>query len=375
MLTRMTSVATRFPFVEVRGGPRERGRQHGEYCRAQVQGYADSLLKVIAGEASLRSLDAGSNGAASRPLTREDLYARALTFLPYFQAFDPAMVEEIRGIAEGANVPFAAALLVNVRAEVAGVVGVHAANEGCTSFAIGREATAAGDMFMGQNQDQAPEMEQFGVILRVRPDDGPPLVMATFGGLIGYPGVNGAGVGFFQNSLSNGSWRHTLPHYPVKRAILEQTDVAGCLSIFDRAPLASCGNVVLGDRSGRVLDVEATPEGYAVVEPEDGMVIHTNHFQSARFVPQERLLGSLPDSAVRLARMRSLMGANRGKITLDIIKTCLCDHDGGPSAICRHEPDRPMQTIYAAIAEPDKVLLHVSRGNPCQNEFVAYSVE
>ena len=30
-----------FPFVEVRGAPRERGRQHGEACREQVRRYAD----------------------------------------------------------------------------------------------------------------------------------------------------------------------------------------------------------------------------------------------------------------------------------------------------------------------------------------------
>jgi isopenicillin-N N-acyltransferase-like protein len=390
-----------FPFVEIRGGPRERGQQYGEACREQVRGYADTLLRVLAGEAQLRSLDAGASGASSpngaartngrtkrAHLTGDRLYARALTFLPVFEAFAPHLVEEIRGIAEGAGVPFEAALLVNVRAEVAGVkdgagaVGVAVSSgtegcaaEGCTSFAVGRRATAAGDMLLGQNQDQAPEMEQFGVVLRVRPDDGPPAVMATFGGLVGYPGVNAAGVAHFQNALSNGVWRHALPHYPMKRVLFEQTDVDGCLRVFDRAPLASCGNYVLGDRSGRVVDVESTPDGYEVLEAEDDLVVHTNHFQGERYRAHERLLGSLPDSAARLARMRALLGAERGKITLETMQRSLRDHDGGPAAICRHEPDRPMKTIASIIAEPDRGLLHVARGNPCENAYVAYSVE
>jgi isopenicillin-N N-acyltransferase-like protein len=391
----------RFPFVEVRGGPRDRGRQFGEACRAQVRGYADALLRVLAGEAALRSLDTGPNGPAGTigaarpngranlaPLTRDALYARALTFLPAFEAFAPHLVEEIRGIAEGADVPFEAALLVNVRAEVAGVrdgagaAGVAVASpadgcaaEGCTSFAVGRRATAVGDMLLGQNQDQAPEMEQFGVVLRVRPDDGPPAVMATFGGLVGYPGLNAAGVAHSQNALSNGVWRHALPHYPMKRVLFEQTDVAGCLRVFDRAPLASCGNYVLGDRSGRVVDVESTPDGYELLEPEDDLVVHTNHFQGERYRAQERLLGSLPDSAARLARMRALLRAAHGKITLETIKRSLRDHDGGPAAICRHEPDRPMKTIASIIADPDQGRLHVARGNPCENPYVAYAVE
>lgn len=150
-----------FPLVEVRGGPRECGRQHGEACREQVRQYADTLLGVLSGEASLRGLDAGAMGAgaisggADRPpgLFREALYARALTFLPSFEAFAPHLVEEIRGIAEGAGVPFGAALLVNVRAEVAGVVSPDVPAgpvQGCTAFAVGRGATLRGDMYLGQ---------------------------------------------------------------------------------------------------------------------------------------------------------------------------------------------------------------------------------
>lgn len=410
---------TQFPFVQVRGAPRERGRQHGEACREQIRAYADTLLRVLGGEAQLRSLrvqadvdtEAGSDAArgskvvraatGQRRLTREDLYARALTFLPAFEAFAPHLVEEIRGIAEGAGVPFAAALLVNVRAEVAGLrdstastgpVGLAAGGgnrvnkvngstgqqvnaEGCTAFAVGREATLADDVFLGQNQDQSPEMEAFGIVLRVRPDDGPPVVMATFGGLVGYPGLNGAGVAHSQNALANGDWRHALPHYPLKRVLLEQRDVQGCLRVFERAQLASCGNYVLADGTGRLLDVESTPAGYAVVEPEDGIVVHTNHFRSDRFRSQERLLRSLPDSQPRLERMRSLLRAERGRITLDTIKRCLRDHDGVPTAICRHEPDRPMKTIASIIAGPDQGRLHVARGNPCENAYVVYSVE
>src|SRR5918911_2380401 len=114
----------RFPFVEIRGAPRERGRQYGEACREQVRGYVETLRRVLAGEAQLRSLDNRPGGGERRSrtgLSPSELSARALTFLPAFEAFAPHLVEEIRGVGEAAGVPFAAALLVNVRAEVAGV--------------------------------------------------------------------------------------------------------------------------------------------------------------------------------------------------------------------------------------------------------------
>ena len=356
----------KFPFVEIRGGARERGRQFGEACREQIRAYPETLRRVLVGEASLRALEKRSDGSA-RELTEENLYARAMTFLPAFEAFAPHLVEQIRGIAEGAGVPLAAAMLVTVRAEVAGV-----GDEGCTS--IGVAAPASSTVFVGQNQDQSPEMEELGVVLLDRPDDGPPALMVTFGGLVGYPGVNGDGVAFFQNALANGVWRHALPHYPLKRVLLEQSSAEACLGVFDRARLASCGNALIGDKSGRLLDVEATPDGYAVLEDEDGLLVHTNHFQSARYIPEERLLESLPDSAARLERMRRLLRAQHGHVTLDTVKRALRDHDGGPQAICRHEPDRPMKTIASIIAEPEPGRLHVTRGNPCETEYVVYSL-
>ena len=70
-----------------------------------------------------------------------------MTFLPAMEAFAPHLVEEVRGIADGARVSFAEALLVNVRAEVMGAAASEAL---CTSFALGsglidqsQKATAA----------------------------------------------------------------------------------------------------------------------------------------------------------------------------------------------------------------------------------------
>jgi isopenicillin-N N-acyltransferase-like protein len=371
-----TARTERFPFVELRGGPRERGRQLGEACREQVRAYPHALHRVLAAEARLRAVGVvGADGGNAGPAPA-DLEARALTFLPAFEAFAPHLVEEIRGVAEGAGVPFGTALLVNVRAEVAGVrAGAPASSDGCTAFAVGRRATGAGGFLLGQNQDQAPEMEAFGVVVRVRPDRGPPAVMATFGGLVGYPGLNGAGVAHFQNALANGVWRHGLPHYPLKRVLLEQETVEACLGVFDRAPLASCGNYVLGDGRGRLVDVEATPDGYEVLAPERDVVVHTNHFRGPRFASGERLLGSLPDSAPRFERMRALLAAHHGRVTLETVKQALRDHQGSPGAICRHDPERPMKTIASIIAEPDARRLHVARGNPCESEYVTYDVE
>src|SRR5207244_403118 len=128
--------------------------------------------------------------AKPKDLDREELERRALRFLPFFEAFAPEQVEEIKGVAAGAEVSFATALLVNVRGEVGVFDRETNAAGGCTAFAAGRGATADGSVLIGQNQDQGEFGQDLVVILRIAPDRGPHMLIATFGGLLGYGGIN-----------------------------------------------------------------------------------------------------------------------------------------------------------------------------------------
>jgi isopenicillin-N N-acyltransferase-like protein len=360
-----------FPLVEVSGPAYERGFQHGRACGDLIWRYAELLRRSSADEAQSRAID-----PASAEPNEDELARRALRFLPWFEQFAPEQVEEIRGIAAGAELPFGLALLANVRGEV-----FRAASPwtGCTAVALGRQATADGGILLGQNQDQSPEMQNFVVILRVIPERGPRILMATFGGLIGYGGINSAGVGHMMNALANSTWRMGLPHYPVKRALLEQADLAGCLAVYARAPVCSSANQVLVDRE-HVVDVELVPEGPEALAPRTwtgDYLVHTNHFLSERLASDEQYLPRLPDSQPRYCRMESLLRERYGHLSLADLKACFADHDGFPRSICRHaegEPDRAMKSIYSVIGEPDRGLLHVSVGNPCESDYFTYAL-
>ena len=367
-----TTVATQpYPLIDVSGTPYERGYQHGRAAGDLIRRYPDALRRVIAVEARYRAPD-----SEPAEIADAELEARTLRFLPFFERFCPEHVTEIRGIADGAEVPFWMALLPNVRAEV-GVFdrSSHGAT-GCTAFAAGPHATADGGVLIGQNQDQNGLMRELTIILRVEPDDGPNMLTATFGGLIAYGGINSAGVGIMQNSLANSVWRLGLPHYPLKRSLLQQESIDGCLAQFDRAPLGSCANYVLCDRE-EVVDVEATPDGYAVLRRAEGWVAHANHFCDRDLAADEKLLEALPDSKGRYKRIDALMAAESGSMTLDDAKGWLSDHEGFPTSICRHAiTDDPteMRSMYGVICEADKGLLHITHGNPCESAFATYSL-
>jgi isopenicillin-N N-acyltransferase-like protein len=353
-------VSRSYPLFSAGGTPRALGRQHGEQARGQVRGFIDYLGHLLR-------------------LSREHLHARALRFLPLFEQHSPHLVDEVHGLAEGAGVPLAEALAAQVRGELGFIL-----DECCTTFVISPRGTAGGRVLIGQNSDVEPELEEFAYVLRLEPEGRPAALMWTFGGMLGYHGLNDAGVAHFANSLGGGPpWRVGLPHYPVKRLMLEQRSLDDVLSLLRRVPVCSSGNYVLCDGSGRIADVELTPEGFALLEDRgEGFLAHSNHFLCGPYACPATDAASVPDSFPRLDRMRGLLRGGFGHLTVEDLKRFLADHEGQPTSVCRHPhggPDHPSvsargRTTASLIAEPAAGRLHVSRGNPCLAAYTAYDL-
>src|SRR5207244_7110576 len=91
-----------FPLIEISGPPLQRGRQYGRQAAARIRKGASQYL------AQLQALSLDGAGVAA--LVRE--------YLPVIERFEPAYVEEMRGIAEGASVPFEEVVLLNARTDI-----------------------------------------------------------------------------------------------------------------------------------------------------------------------------------------------------------------------------------------------------------------
>jgi isopenicillin-N N-acyltransferase-like protein len=283
------------------------------------------------------------------------------------------------GLSEGAKLVFADAIVAQVRGELAQV-----ADGGCTTFAIEPRGTATHTTFVGQTSDNPPEIEQFGYVLKLRPTNKPQVLMWTFGGMLGYHGINEHGVSHFANALGGGpSWKFALPHYPLKRLILEQRSVADVLALLRSLPVCSNGNYMLADGTGAIVDVELTSDGPFVIEADSvGFLVHSNHFLCTEHACDANFQHSLSDSFPRLNRMHQLIGEQFGTIAVSDLRRFLSDHRGHPVGICRHShagPSEPMlgnsgKTVAALIAEPELRRLHVALGNPCENPFATFSL-
>ncbi len=346
--------------IEASGSPVELGRQHGEQAAAKIDGYLEFL-------------------ASSLRLTREQLRQRAMRFLPLFEKFCPDLVAEMTGLAEGAKLAIADAVVAQMRGELAQV-----ADGACTTFAIQPRGTATQTTLVGQTSDNPPELECFGYVLKLRPTNKPQVLMWTFGGMLGYHGINEHGVSHFANALGGGpQWKFALSHYPLKRLILEQRSVADVLTLMRSLPVCSNGNYMLADGDGAILDVELTSDGPFVIEDRDaGFLVHSNHYLCTEHACEANFQHSVSDSFPRLERMRSLISEKFGAIALDDVRRFLSDHAGHPVGICRHSHEGPSEamlgnsgkTVVALIAEPQHRRLHVARGNPCENSFEIFSL-
>jgi isopenicillin-N N-acyltransferase-like protein len=352
--------ADSYRLVQARGDHRELGRQHGAQCREQINGFVDYLCHTL-------------------KVSPQQLRARAARFVPLFEAHCPHLVEEVRGLADGAGIAFEQALVPQIRGELG-----HVPDGACTTFVIAAQGTAAGGVLIGQNCDMEIEYEQFGYVLHLQPEHRPPLILWTFGGQIGYHGMNRAGVAHFANALGGGpAWKWGLPHYPVKRMMLEQSSLSEIIDLLRRVPICSNGNYVLCDGAGQIADVEVTSQGFEQVADQAGkFIVHTNHYLCGAHACQQNLDQSLPDSFPRLERIRQLIAANYGTLTVSDLRAFLADHSGFPTSICRHShhgPDHPSvsargRTVTSIIAEPAKGALHVAKGNPCTSEYATYSI-
>jgi isopenicillin-N N-acyltransferase-like protein len=331
------------------------GYQHGEQAGALVKHYAHLIARHTG-------------------TSLESLCTRAVAYLPLMEELSPEFVKEVRGLADGAGISFEEALLCQARGTAA-----RAPLDGCTALALTGSATADGATLGAQNIDQEPEYADIMILLRVQPDDGrPEALMLTPAGQLGYQGMNEWGLAHFSNALFDSDWRMGLPHYPLKRVLLEQQTVGQAIDLMASHRTCSAGNVLLCDGRGHIGDVEYRPEGIAVYDGESPeALLHTNHYLSNEFSAHET--HSVLDSRDRLNRLRQLIRDNWGQITVDTVKQLLADHQGDPCAICRHggtpgERFGGFHTVAGLIAEPNKRRLHVRRGHGCLGFWRSYDL-
>ena len=369
-----------FPVLDLAGAARERGRLHGSLARSRVE-------RSIANYANLFEAS-GIGWAGARRLAND--YREVIGRL------DPALLEEIRGIAEGAGRGEDEILALNCRTEIlpptfperpgdawlAARLGGKADFGECTALAVAPGSSTTGGAILAQNWDWLGNQREALVLLRARREDGSSYLTLTEAGMLAKIGFNDRGFGVCLNILrseDDGS-AAGVPVHVLLRALLDCRDVADAEARIRPLRFGASSNVLCADAAGGRAALELSPSGAYVLPGEGTAFCHTNHFLAAGAAKTARQLPPSLSSIPRLDRIRELVRGEKGRIGVADVQRMLRDESDGLLSISRHpDPSLPefarVETVCSVVMELGSRVMHVAPDVPTKTAFAAVALE
>ncbi len=364
------------PLIEVSGPPHERGVQYGRQAAERIA----------------RGIGHYSDQMARSGLIWDDICGLVREYLPVMERFDPLYVEEMRGIARGADVAFEQVALLNARTEILKLaerpdlrqrLAEAAVPDGCTGLVALPAATRDGHMIHAQNWDWKAECAETAVVLRIRREDGPDILTFTEAGGLARSGFNAAGISITANYLeSDQDYRQVgVPLALIRRKVLEQEHLALAMRAVYATPKSASNNMIVGHGGGIAIDFECAPDETFQVQAERGLLVHANHWQSPVALGKLKDTGILntPDSLYRDLRVRTLLEPQIGRITAETVKTALFDDYATPWSVCRpprlNTANNLSATVAMIVIQPARGFMEVAMLPALNRGFTTFALE
>ena len=348
------------PIIELnQTDPKQRGQAYGEAARQRIENILAVYREVfhrITGE------------------TWEETVVRGTPFIAKANEFAPDLVEEIQGIAQGANRAFEDIFLLNARSEI--LFNPQVLAQECTTVAALPEVTKNGDTLLAQNWDWYNEVKNCQVILKICQREGKPaLVTFTEAGQLAKMGMNSAGLGLVVNNLTSDQPRVGVPWIFLTRRILESSHLAQALGYVLNTDRAHSINFLIGYAAGEAVNLETSPVEEHVLWPENGICVHTNHYlePGKNFRDLKPLRDPFLSTYLRCRRAQKGLEEISGSVDVQGIQNILKDHMDKPFSVCIHrnpavESMRQIVTCLSIVMNLSRRQIHYTLGNPCRGE-------
>jgi isopenicillin-N N-acyltransferase-like protein len=335
------------PLIDLSGALADRSRHYGalavDRIRRGIDHYRDQLGRLSIG--------------------RQEISTLIEEYLPVIDGFEPLYVEEMRGIAAGAAVPFEEIVLLNARTEILKLgqrpdlrrrLAASEPPDGCTGVVVLPAATRDNRLLHAQNWDWKVECAETAVVLRIRRDDGPDILTFTEAGGLARSGLNATGIAITANYLeSDRDYRRVgVPLALIRRKVLEQEHLAPAMRAVYATPKSAANNMIVSHAQGIAIDFECAPDETFQVHPDRGLLTHANHFVSPVALSKLKDTGvaNTPDSLYRDLRVRDLLVPEIGRITPDAVKAALFDDFQTPWSVCRPPRQSLTSNLTATVA-------------------------
>ena len=141
--------------------------------------------------------------------------------------------------------------------------------------------------------------------------------------------MNSAGIAVTGNYLScdRDYTQKGVPLSLVRRKLLEFEHLALALRTVYCTPKSASNNLMVSHAAGFALNIECAPDESFLIHPQQGMLVHANHFQSPVALAKLKDTGinTTPDSLYRDVRVRQLLEGDGGRLTLDSLRQAFFD--------------------------------------------------
>ncbi|KAK2616452.1 hypothetical protein QQS21_000694 [Conoideocrella luteorostrata] len=293
-------------------------------------------------------------------------------FVPVLQDRAPDLVDEMKGVADGAGVSFRDILALNARSEIA--LGMM--DDGCTTVAWSTTSFSVA----GQNWDWEDEQKGQLILLHIIPEPSsnkPTISQVTEAGIIGKIGLNSARVAIFLNAIAaKGVDYSSLPIHLTLRKALEATSREQAVEALNSFGLASSGHVMVADSSAAT-SLESSSLGIVRLDMKDDWIAHTNHFL-AQQDPRIRDTVLWPDSLPRMERAKTLLATASAQLAqsppespASVIQRLLEDEQGLPTSINRKSsPESLGSTLFSITTDLTAGTAVVKLGRPSEPEEI-----
>ncbi|RME99018.1 MAG: hypothetical protein D6768_15990 [Chloroflexi bacterium] len=294
--------------------------------------------------------------------------ARYHQFLQINQTRYPNYVAELRGMAQGAGLPFDQLFLLNLRGEYRDYF-YRQHTGGCSDCCILTDQTA----LIGHNEDGDPEFKDNLYLLHVQVDGKPAFTALTYPGFLcgNALGFNDHGICFTVNNVCPLNTRPGVGRHFVARSLLESTSLDDAVQRATVPDQSSGFNYNIGDCAARqIINVETAPGAFATRQIRGGF-FHANHYQA---LPQVEQFVE-PSSQARLDTWRANWHNSPPASAAGVLEI-LGNQSNQTLPIYRSgaAPDT-LATFFTALFDLDRRSLRIYTAHPARhpNQFVEFT--
>jgi len=334
-----------FPYLEISGSHQDIGLAIGEMFRGKIQEVIQDRKHYI------------------------KKYQEKLDQIPLYiettKKVFPQYVEELQGMADGADIPFIDLFFHNLPEVYDHTLEwdrEQAQTEDHCTVAV---STKNNGFLIGHNEDWAIESLDELYVLKATIGDTTFLGLnyATF--LAGNAAtINSWGLTQCINELHEDTWQG-VGKYFIARAVCESKTLAEAENLIRTIPRASGYNHVLTQQND-LWDIEIAGPDIDIEKVSHQNYAHTNHFLSTRMGQYEKDEAFRhKNSYERLSRVKELV---KNDMTLAEMQSLLGDQHNQQYPVCRE------RTIGSVIIETEPKIMHICFGPPNKGTFIPYSL-